>query len=206
MQRDGSLMAAVDDAGDIVVYDLRTMRVSKRLKRSSAFISLYRIGHICAVSFLSIVCSRHHTNICSCVSFRTGKPSELVTGALGNLHQDAFLRPETGSRDVRRAADRSAGRVHACGGKALRQEGGAAVNEKGGASFRDKGVVLSLLIMLETRHPGHLPHRTRHARARGDSTCATSPTYSSHVGIWEEYAALRKQSSISIWFAVQAEQ
>jgi hypothetical protein len=39
MQCDGSLMAAADDAGDIVVYDLRAMRVFKRLKRFNHFSS-----------------------------------------------------------------------------------------------------------------------------------------------------------------------
>ena len=33
MQRDGHLMAVTDDAGDAVVYDLRAMKVFKRMKR-----------------------------------------------------------------------------------------------------------------------------------------------------------------------------
>jgi hypothetical protein len=33
MQHDGPLMAITDDAGDAVVYDLRALKVFKRMKR-----------------------------------------------------------------------------------------------------------------------------------------------------------------------------
>mmetsp|Transcript_47347 Transcript_47347/g.125706 ORF Transcript_47347/g.125706 Transcript_47347/m.125706 type:complete len:231 (-) Transcript_47347:26-718(-) len=56
-QFDGSLLAAADDSGDIILYDLRMMNIFKKLKRK-------------------------HSNICTKVLFRPGKPADLISGGL----------------------------------------------------------------------------------------------------------------------------